>query len=297
MKSIGAVLFTGLVLTVFYAFPVYSEDFSVGRGKTVSSKDEDQPMDDVAEEWLKRSISPDDYKSATQVKPEVPKPDDPSDPKELFSLAMVFETGKNGQKRDMIEAARLYRLAAQQGYAPAQYKVATFYEEGEGVYRNYDEAARWYGKAADQDYTIAQTALAFMYFEGVKIDQDYPAAAALAELAASRNDPDAQLLLGKMYHYGYGVPQDYKTATFWYVKAAKLGVADAQYRVAVMLVTGQGIKKDLVKAYAWANVATSQGSYEAEELREEISGKLSKGQLEIAQNLSKQYYKVYVASQ
>lgn len=57
------------------------------------------------------------------------------------------------------EAAKWYRLAADQGNAEAQYNLGAMYENGLGVAKDSTEAATWYRKAADQGYAAAQTAL------------------------------------------------------------------------------------------------------------------------------------------
>ena len=53
-----------------------------------------------------------------------------------------------------MEAARLYKLAADQGNASGQVKLGRFYEEGRGgLPQNKPEAARLYKLAADQGDT------------------------------------------------------------------------------------------------------------------------------------------------
>lgn len=64
-----------------------------------------------------------------------------------------------GVEQDYAEAARLYRLAAEQGFAPAQASLGALYAGGQGVARNYSQAMKWYGLAADQGYQAAQTSL------------------------------------------------------------------------------------------------------------------------------------------
>ncbi len=54
------------------------------------------------------------------------------------------------------EAARLYRLAADQGYARAQDNLGLFYEQGRGgLPKDYAQAARLYRLAADQGHPAA----------------------------------------------------------------------------------------------------------------------------------------------
>jgi TPR repeat protein len=90
-----------------------------------------------------------------------------------------------GCDRNETEALKLYRKAAEQGYARAQSNLGVFYQRGCcGVDKDEAEAVMWYRKAADQDNAIAQ------------------------------------YNLGVCYEYGYGVVSDKAMARVWYNKAA-----------------------------------------------------------------------------
>lgn len=60
---------------------------------------------------------------------------------------------------DYVEAAKWFRLAAEQGLAEAQHALGSFYEDGTGVEQDYTEAVKWYKKAAEQGYRSAKDAL------------------------------------------------------------------------------------------------------------------------------------------
>lgn len=51
---------------------------------------------------------------------------------------------------------RWYVLAAEQGYARAQFTLGTCFEVGRGVCRSYPNSVRWYQEAADQGFAAAQ---------------------------------------------------------------------------------------------------------------------------------------------
>ena len=70
----------------------------------------------------------------------------PNDPRIAFQLGRAYEAGKNGKL-----AARLYKLASDQGNALAQVNLGVLYENGRGgLPKNDREAARLYKLAADQ---------------------------------------------------------------------------------------------------------------------------------------------------
>jgi TPR repeat protein len=53
-------------------------------------------------------------------------------------------------KTDAVEAAKWFRLAAEQGMAGSQSMLATMYEKGVGVERDAAEAAKWRDQAEKQ---------------------------------------------------------------------------------------------------------------------------------------------------
>ena len=61
----------------------------------------------------------------------------------------MYANGEGVPEND-VEAVKLYRLAAEQGYAPAQNNLGVMYEKGEGVPENDVKAYVWYSVAAAQ---------------------------------------------------------------------------------------------------------------------------------------------------
>ncbi len=92
-----------------------------------------------------------------------------------------------GVPQDDVEAARWYRLAADQGHATAQFNLGVMYFKGEGVPQDVAEAVRWYRLAADQGDASAQFNLGVMYAKGEGVPQDYVTAHMWANLAAYRS--------------------------------------------------------------------------------------------------------------
>ncbi|MCZ6644068.1 MAG: hypothetical protein O7F71_21040 [Gammaproteobacteria bacterium] len=64
---------------------------------------------------------------------------------------------------DDAEAVRWFRLAAEQGYADAQFQLGKMFELGEGVTGDLDEAARWYRLAGEQGVLLAQYRLGKLF--------------------------------------------------------------------------------------------------------------------------------------
>ena len=64
------------------------------------------------------------------------------------------------------KALYLFRKAADQGHAEAQYEFGIRYQYGRGFTQNDKEAIKWYKKAADQGLAIAKYDLEIMYEQG-----------------------------------------------------------------------------------------------------------------------------------
>jgi hypothetical protein len=129
-----------------------------------------------------------------------------------------------GVVKDNAEAARLYRLSAEQGYADAQVDLGSMVQFGcPGVMQDIAEAMRLYRLAAAQGDVHAQVDLAIMFQEGFQVAQDYEEAARLFRLAAAQGEGWAQLSLGKLFHHGEGVAKDRAEAIRWYRLAAAHG--------------------------------------------------------------------------
>ena len=68
---------------------------------------------------------------------------------------------------------KLYRLAAEQNYPPAETHLGGMYQNGKGVPQDAVEAVRLYRRAADQGDSFAQNNLGVMYATGQAVPQDY----------------------------------------------------------------------------------------------------------------------------
>ena len=74
-------------------------------------------------------------------------------------LGAAYKSGNNmvGVPKDLAEALRLFRLAAEQGHWVAQQDLGSMYENGQGVPKDYVLAYMWYNLAAAQmEFVIAR---------------------------------------------------------------------------------------------------------------------------------------------
>ena len=151
--------------------------------------------------------------------------------------------------RDLQEALKCYRKAADQGNVLAQFNLGMMYEQNDDAL-SLQEAVAWYRKAAEQDYAPAQVNLAVMYVEA------------------------------------QGVHRDLLEALKWYQKAAAQDYAPAQFNLGVMYLEGQeDIPKDLAMAYVWFSRSADQGDEDARIMRDKIASRLTTKQMAHAQQL------------
>ena len=66
----------------------------------------------------------------------------------------------------------LWRSAAEQGHADAQYNLGFMYDQGKGLKQDFGEAVRLFRKAADQGDVKAHCNLGVMYVQGQGVKQD-----------------------------------------------------------------------------------------------------------------------------
>jgi uncharacterized protein len=108
------------------------------------------------------------------------------DPRAQSLLGLMSYRGQ-GVPRDYREAAKWFRLAADQGDVDAQFHLGVMYSEGQGVPQNHVEGAKWYRLAADQGDAQAQYNLGVFHTNGqAGREPDFVSAYMWFNLAASQ---------------------------------------------------------------------------------------------------------------
>jgi localization factor PodJL len=146
----------------------------------------------------------------------------------------------------MGEAVQWLQRAANAGFAPAQFRLASLYEKGEGLKKDLQAARRLYVGAADKGHAKAMHNLAVLHAEGVD-----------------------------------GKP-DYRTAAQWFRKAAVHGVADSQYNLAILYARGIGVEQNLAESYKWFALAASKGDADSARKRDDVGARLDQSSLTAA---------------
>jgi len=161
------------------------------------------------------------------------------------------------------------------------------YVAGQGVVRNMDEAVRWFRAAAEQDHDEAQQKLGYLYLaRNANPDQDPDAERWITRLA-ELSSFDIRYKVGRAYLDGDLVPRDTDKAVKWFGAAsdslargksiasrladdgilrevAELGYGEAQFVLGKRYATGTRFPKSLTEAAKWYYLAGSQGHVKAQ---------------------------------
>ncbi|MCP4006364.1 MAG: sel1 repeat family protein [bacterium] len=124
----------------------------------------------------------------------------------------------------------------------AQTQLAMMYMIGDGVERDVDEARRWYRKAAEVHHPEALFGLAEIYSNGTGVEKDPGEAMHLYLLAAGQGHPRAQYQYGIGLLDGVGAEVDLIQAHKWLNLSAVSGIDagfEALRRVESLLAPGQ----------------------------------------------------------
>ena len=112
--------------------------------------------------------------------------------------------------------------------AEEQYAQGMRYSEGDGVEKDLEQAVRYFRKAADAGHAPAQFVMAACFHTGYGVEADPALAVEWYRKAAEQGHAEAQFNLGACYASGYGVKKDPDRAIDWYRNAAAQDNEDAK---------------------------------------------------------------------
>lgn len=151
--------------------------------------------DDGAVAWLRKSINPPGLSSQNHAANHTTTSKD--SPEVLAALGECYYHGE-GVKRDRVEAARLYRAAAVQGWAPAMANLGELLRAGDGLTKDDAEAATWFAAAAEQKLAEGLYGLGQCYEDGAGVDMSLDRASFWYEQAAAQGHASAEEALERL---------------------------------------------------------------------------------------------------
>jgi len=203
-----------------------------------------------------------------------------------FEQGRRFYLGDSGASKNLTEAAKWFKKAAEQNLAQAQFILGYCYSSGQGVTNSDVEAAKWYQKAADQNYVPAQYNLAICCEAGRGVPTNETEAVKWYSKAAGQNYIQAECSLGNCCEAGLGLPQDEAEAIKWYRRAAEQNYAQAQFNLGVCLTKNA---KTFSEGFKWFMVAAAQGYPEAKKKVDEDGPNLTADTYDAARDAAKQF--------
>jgi TPR repeat protein len=170
------------------------------------------------------------------------------------------------------EAVKSLSYAADQGHAPAQWKLARMYAEGDGVprdelraFENFSQVCDRHADEAPESPTAPFVSSAFIalgsyYLNGIpnsSVKSDPTKAREMFAYSASYfGDPEAQLVLARLYLDGIGGPKDTKQALRWLNLSAEKGNHLAQAELGKLLFSGEVGAKQRARGLMWLTLAS-----------------------------------------
>jgi Sel1 repeat-containing protein len=127
------------------------------------------------------------------------------------------------------------RSRAEAGDARAQFLLGLAYEFAyAGLTKDLAEALRWNKLAAQHGIGLVETWVGDFYYDGLGVAMDYAEALSWYHRASERGHAQASRYIGDFTLFGLGTARDPAHAAVWYAKAASQGDARAKARLALL---------------------------------------------------------------
>ncbi|AWF82870.1 hypothetical protein BTJ40_19740 [Microbulbifer sp. A4B17] len=163
-----------------------------------------------------------------------------------------------GVEQSPAHAAELYRLAAAEGSAISNARLAGLYETGSGVEKDLEQAIHYYTQAAESGLANAMNKLGLMYLDTNNAISDYSRALYWFERAANQNSKYGYFNQARMYEQGLGVEVNLDRAMSLYEEASQRGHGMASLRIAEAYSQGESVDKNLDQVLHYLKLATEQ---------------------------------------
>lgn len=189
-------------------------------------------------------------------------------PRAQMLLGLAYIAG-NGVKRQPDEGLSLLNMAAEQGYADAEYELAEVFFQRAATH---NQAIALFEAAANHGQVRAQFRLGQLYKAGEvgrsgsrasTVHRDTAPHLKMAfewfHKAAEQGDVEAMFEQGQMHAQGLGTTQNFEAAEKCYQQAAEKGNAKAAFNLGFLFAHGQGVEQDDVRAYQWYRISELAG--------------------------------------
>lgn len=228
-----------------------------------------------------------------------PDPDDTMTTAPFKALQSVYDAMHRAinsyMAGDKEGAIKSLEFAAEQGHAPAHWKLARMYAEGDGVPRDDAKAFRHFSLVCDGNAATAPNSpdarfvassfisLGDYYLTGIPNTQIKANPARSREFytyaATYFGDSEAQFKLAGLYLDGIGVKADTKQAIRWLNLSAEKGNRTAQAKLGALLFDGKAGDKQKARGLMWLTIASEGADPEQDQwiiaMHQDAMGKAS----------------------
>ncbi len=181
-----------------------------------------------------------------------------------FEYGRRLLTGEHRLFDSRRHAPGWFRLAALQGYVPAQAALGACYEAGLGIARSDAEARHWYSLAAAQGHPMAAMHLAMADY---RAEKDPERALALLERAADFGYLPARLRYAATLLKDASAPQEDTRKAIDHLRIAAMdGSGEAAYLMGLFYVAGRGVPRHHGIALGWFETAARRGYEPAQDI-------------------------------
>jgi localization factor PodJL len=192
---------------------------SAGKSKEITAAEADTTPFPGGAPHVAMALSPQPIAPQAPVAPAVP------------DLSDRYQQAVDGVEANRPGAVEGLRKVAELGSTPAQFYLAMLYQNGErGLKKDLIESRRWMERAAEGGDRKAMHNLGIAYISGVGGPKNSTTAAQWFHRAADLGLVDSQYNLAALYEQGLGVSQNQAEAYKWYLIAGRTGDADARKR-------------------------------------------------------------------
>ena len=210
----------------------------------------------------------------------------------MVNLGLCYEHGKGGVDMDDAEAVRWYKraVAVQKPQMEAYTHLADCYRRGDGVRKNLSEAARLFRIAAEGGGdAFAKVRLGDCLQRGQGVPYNPEEGVKWFQSAAAAGDPSALVKIGDAYLDGHGVPPNTAISTASFRRAADEGSYSlAMYRLG-WYYSSVSATRDMPRAVAWYTRASNMGYQPAAAALDELSPYLTTEERTAADNLLREF--------
>ena len=149
--------------------------------------------------------------------------------------------------------------AAEQGYLPARHQMAVWKLSGAYFKRDIDGAVSLLRECVKEEYPDSLTRLGMLYRSGLGVGKDLNKSRQLLEAAVEREDSIGLMHLAEAYWEGLGVEKDVEKALDMMAQAADWGSINAHYLLGEMYSNGSLGEPDWEEAVHWYEKAGEYG--------------------------------------